>query len=111
MKTSYIEQHDYITVGVIDPAGVRLSLTQARWRGKASCSIKPAAEQTESAAVVRAEFKAQKVLKLFNAGPTKTTPGKWMLATKQAGEDAKTMAEFFELLPKRLAAIDVPALV
>lgn len=109
MKTLYNEQHDYITVTVIDPVGVRLSLTQARWRGKASLSIKAAAEGSEAAAVVKAEFKSPKALNVFNAGPKKTTPGKWMLTTKQASEEAKTMAEFLASLPARLTAIDVPA--
>lgn len=109
MKTSHINQHDYITVTVTSPEGVRLNLTQARWSAKVTMGgVRPPVDQSENYKVLHSEFKNPNgVFKLFMKGPQKTNPGQWALATKRAGDSAKSMTEFLTLLRAELTACDV----
>lgn len=106
MKTSHNEQHDYITVTVVSPEGIRLNLTQARWSAKVTLNggrKTPNVEMTASN-----EFKKKDgVFALFMKGPKQTNPGVWALACKAAGEEAGTMAELITKLREKLTACDV----
>ena len=110
MKTLHNNQHDYITVTVVSPEGIRLGMTQARYRAKVTMNPGRTAgiEASTNFIALNAEFKKPDgVFGLFMKGPQQTNPGVWALACKSAGEEAASMTELLTKLREKLVACDV----
>ena len=111
MKTTRVDNHDYITVSVKD-ASVRLNFTVSFGGQKVSGSVKPgtAGESAfNSAFNVRGSAENKTINSFLRGKGSNVTPLKWISAVKTAGDAAVDVTDFFKLLDAKLAEVNSAA--